>query len=79
MPAKLKIPPLTGLPKRRTMRRSEAVAFLGGEEVLRDAVKAKLLRPCCEKPGGRQTFFRTADVVAVESDIDAGRYPGAKL
>ena len=65
---------LTGLPMRRTMRHQEAVAFLGGEQAVRDARTAGILTPCAE-PTRRQTFYRTADVVAVEDAILAGQYP----
>ena len=70
-------PSLQGLPKRRTMRREEAIAFLGGRQVLDDAVTAGLLKACCNPDGKRQAYFAVPDVVAVESEILAGRYPGA--
>ena len=68
-------PQLQGLPKRRTMRREEAIAFLGGEQIVKDAVKIGALKPCC-KPSERATYFATVDVIAVESDLLAGKYPG---
>ena len=74
MPAK---PLLQGLPKRRTMRRQEVAAFLGGEQVVKDAIAAGKLKPCCQ-PSSKQTYFETAAVVAVESDILANRYPGKR-
>ncbi len=58
------------------MRRNEVEAFLGGRQIVDDAVKAGLLKPCCNPPERRQSFFETAAVVAVESDLLANRYPG---
>lgn len=57
------------------VRRRDAETLLGGRQVLEDAMRAKLLAPCCQ-PSTKMTFFRYVEVQQVALRIAAGDYPG---
>lgn len=62
------------------MRAKEAWDYLGGEVVVRDFIKAGLLKPCCmnkpnSAPGRRIVFYRRGDVERCAHELLEGRYP----